>query len=75
MSKIKKKIEKQFETIFNDQKEQNKIFYNKLGNINSLIGTLNATIEALNKQNNTNQQLISNNGGSFGGMKTVSAGN
>lgn len=70
------KTEKNYETMFNDQKEQNRIFYDKLGNINSSIGTLNATIEALNKQSNNNQQPISNTGGSFGGGSgTASAGN
>ena len=57
--------EEQYVKMFDDQKEQNRIFYEKLGNINSSIGSLNATIEALNKEN-TIRHNISNTGGSFG---------
>jgi hypothetical protein len=57
--------EKHYETLFNDQKEQNRIFYEKLGNINTAIGTLNSSVENLNKK--TPEKRINNSGGSLGG--------
>jgi hypothetical protein len=67
VSKIEK-TEEHYETIFKDQKEQNRIFYEELGKINNSIGSLNASIEALNKsKNNETQNNIANTGGSFGG--------
>lgn len=58
--------EKHYETLFNDQKEQNRIFYEKLGNINTAIGTLNSSVENLNKKP-ANDKHINNSGGSLGG--------
>lgn len=50
--------------MFDEQKAQNKIFYDKFDNINSSLGTLNGTIEELNKER-LNQQIVGNTGGSF----------
>ena len=55
-----------YSVIFNDQKEQNRLFYVELGRINTSIGSLNSSIEALNKIN-TNQTSSANSGGSLGG--------
>jgi|JFJP01.1.fsa_nt_gi hypothetical protein len=59
--------EQNYSTMFNDQKEQNQIFYQELGKINSSIGALNATVNALNNNKNYNptQQHTPNTGGSF----------
>ena len=59
-------IETNYKDMFNEQKQQNTIFYQELGKINTSIGSLNATIEALNRNRTTNQNLM-NSGGSFGG--------
>jgi hypothetical protein len=63
------KTEEHYETMFNDQKEQNRIFYQELGNINSSIGALGASVNALNNNKSyvQSQQTIPNTGGSFGG--------
>lgn len=53
------KIEQQYERMISDQKEQNRIFYDKLSDINSAISVLNANINALNK-NYTNIQEQTN---------------
>jgi len=45
--------------MISDQKEQNRIFYDKLSDINSAISVLNANINALNK-NYTNIQEQTN---------------
>jgi len=58
--------EKVYSKMFEDQKSQNQIFYDKLGNINSSIGSLNATIEAMNKENQNHEKPIANTGGSLG---------
>ena len=56
--------EAHYETMFKDQKEQNKVFYDKLGDINTAIGSLNSSVESLNK--NSNQQRVANSGGVIG---------
>ena len=57
--------ETHYHDMFNDQKEQNRIFYEKLGKINTSIGALNSTIEAINRvnanNNNSNNNKNSNN--------------
>ena len=53
------KIEQQYERMISDQKEQNRIFYDKLSDINSAISVLNANINTLNK-NYTNIQEQTN---------------
>lgn len=58
--------ETHYSVIFNDQKEQNRLFYVELGKINTSIGSLNSSIETLNKIN-TNQTSSTNSGGSLGG--------
>jgi hypothetical protein len=57
--------EKQYNLMFEDQKSQNQIFYDKLGNINSSLGSLSATIEAMNKENQNHEKPIANTGGSL----------
>lgn len=61
------KAEEHYQTMYNDQKEQNRIFYEKLGNINTSIGSLNATVEEFNRLYNNHQESINNSGGSLGG--------
>ena len=60
--------EKNYEMMFTDQKAQNTIFYQELGKINTSIGALGASVNALN--NNTgyiqSRQNVPNTGGSFG---------
>jgi len=48
--------EEHYKTMFDDQKKQNQIFYDKLGNINSSIGSLNATIESMDRDKPNQQQ-------------------
>ena len=61
--------EKNYEMMFTDQKAQNTIFYQELGKINTSIGALGASVNALN--NNAgyiqSKQNVPNTGGSFGG--------
>jgi hypothetical protein len=59
--------------MFDEQKAQNQIFYTKFDNINTSLGTLNGTIEALNKEK-INQQAIPNTGGSFSSVNTRNTG-
>lgn len=58
-------VEKHYIEVFNDQKEQNRLFYKELSEINSSIGSLNASIEAFNNSN-TNYTAVTNSSGSFG---------
>jgi hypothetical protein len=68
------KTEEHYEVMFSDQKEQNRIFYEELGKINSSIGSLSTSIENLNKTNPITQP-VANTGGSFGGGLSASSAN
>lgn len=46
--------DEQYKTIIKDQKEQNKLFYDELGKINSAINTLNTSIIILNNSRSVN---------------------
>ncbi len=58
--------EKHYSDMFEDQKEQNKLFYQELGKINTSIGSLSATIEAMNKTASSPRNTIANSSGSIG---------
>lgn len=66
--------ESHYEKMFEAQKEQNTITSQELIKINTSIGTLNGTVEALIRER-TNNQPVANTGGSFGGSNTVVNGN
>ena len=68
--------ESHYETMYKDQRDQNKIFYDQLGKINTSIGALGASIDALNRAND-NQAHANNNGGSgsLGGGNQGGIGN
>jgi hypothetical protein len=61
--------EKNYEMMFTDQKAQNTIFYQELGKINTSIGALGASVNALNNNADyiQSKQNVPNTGGSFGG--------
>ena len=69
--------EKNYEMMFTDQKAQNTIFYQELGKINTSIGALGASVNALN--NNAgyiqSKQNVPNTGGSFGGNSSDTTSN
>jgi hypothetical protein len=70
--------ESHYETMYKDQRDQNKIFYEELGKINTSIGALGASIDALNRANDNQAHANANNnsGGSLGGGNlTGSLGN
>lgn len=61
--------EEHYREIFQDQKAQNRIFYDKINNMNNSIGALNTSITSLNQRFrdlNQNLNTYSNSGGSFG---------
>jgi hypothetical protein len=58
------KTDEHYEKMFDNQREQNRIFYEKLNDINSSIGSFNASINALNEQNRGFKPKYG--GGSFG---------
>ena len=68
------KTETHYETMFKDQKEQNRIFYEELGKINSSIGALGSSVSALNNNKTyvQSQPNVPNTGGSFGGSTSGS---
>ena len=53
------------ESMFKEQKEQNTLFYQELVKVNTSIGTLQGTVEALIREKET-AQPVANSGGSFG---------
>jgi hypothetical protein len=68
--------ESHYETMYKDQRDQNKIFYDQLGKINTSIGALGASIDALNRANDNqvHNNSNNNNGGSLGGGNQGSLG-
>jgi hypothetical protein len=62
--------ESHYQVMFEAQKEQNTITSQELIKINTSIGTLNGTVEALIREN-ANHQPSANTGGSFGNTPTV----
>lgn len=48
------KMEEHYQIMYNDQKEQNRLFYEELGNINESISSLNTSITILNNSKNSN---------------------
>lgn len=61
--------ENHYKEVFQDQKEQNRIFYEEINKMNNSIGALNTSITSLNQRfRDLNQNLnsYSNSGGSFG---------
>lgn len=63
------------DTMIIEQKEQNRITASELIKINTSIGTLNGTVEALIREK-SNTQPVANTGGSLGGGSThISNGN
>jgi len=58
--------ESHYSEMFKAQKEQNAVTSAELIKINTSIGTLNGTVEALVRERATTQQ-VNNSGGSFGG--------
>lgn len=54
------------EAMFKEQKDQNAIFYQEIVKVNTSIGTLQGTVEALMREK-SNIQPVANTGGSFGG--------
>lgn len=63
------KMEEHYETIFNDQKEQNRIFYEKFDDVVKSIGLNTTAIQATNARfHDLNESIenIANSGGSFG---------
>lgn len=61
--------ESHYQEMFQAQKEQNTMTSQELIKINTSIGTLNGTVEALIRER-TNQQPSANTGGSFGSNTT-----
>lgn len=45
------KMEEHYQIMYNDQKEQNRLFYEELGNINKSISSLNTSINIMNNNN------------------------
>ena len=61
------KMEEHYKLMYNDQKEQNRLFYDELGRINTSIGSLNTSINMLNESKKNTSMNNSNVGkGSFG---------
>ena len=70
------KMEKHYETIFTDQKAQNRVFYLKFDEMVKSIGLNTTAIQATNarfRDLNNSLEEIANSGGSFG--ETASATN
>lgn len=73
--------EENYKEMFSDQKKQNTIFYQELGKINTSIGALGASVNALNNNRSyiQSEQNIPNTGGSFGdnttGSRTLNGSN
>jgi hypothetical protein len=65
------KMEEHYQLMYNDQKEQNRLFYDELGKINTSIGSLNTSINVLNESKKNVPVNNSNVGkGSFGFINT-----
>ena len=62
--------ETHYQQMFQAQKEQNTATSQELIRINTSIGTLNGTVEALIRERNSNQ-TVANTNGSFGGNANV----
>lgn len=65
------KTEEHYNIMFQEQKEQNRIFYNELNKINSSIGSLNTSIETLNRTT-TSTSHVANSRSSLGGSRNGS---
>lgn len=66
--------EEHYREMFNDQKEQNRIFYEEINKMNNSIGALNTSITSLNQRfRDLNQNLSTQNrGGSFSNDRSSS---
>jgi len=59
--------ESHYKEMYDDQKKQNKVFYQNFGEIKTSIGSLNASIDELNREIISHDNEKDNNsGGSFG---------
>jgi hypothetical protein len=60
--------ESHYKEMYDDQKKQNKVFYQNFGEIKTSIGSLNASIDELNREiiSHDNEKDNNNSGGSFG---------